>query len=55
MGWKRAGGDLAGKVDTGREKVKNHRYNNRLERGWKMKGPKGRETMWERDERGKKL
>lgn len=29
MGWKRTGGDLAGKVDTGREKVKNHRYNNR--------------------------
>lgn len=55
MGWKRAGGDVAGKVDTGREKVKNHCYNNRLERGWKMKGPMGSGTMWERDERRKKL
>lgn len=55
MGWKKASGDVARKVDTGREKLKNHRYNNRLERGWKMKGPRGSGTMWERDERGKKL
>lgn len=54
VGWdgKRAGGDLAAKVDTGRE-GKNHRYNNRLEEGWKMKGPKGSGALWERDERGK--
>lgn len=45
MGWKRTGGDLAGKVDTGREKVKNHRYNNRW-RSCRVWGEITEEKRW---------